>query len=156
MEYLMNEKSYPEGVDCVWLASDRAGYLGAFVTGGTGPIPIYWLNHKSIQIEDVEEVICQLPKISDARMLVTIKRPDSFIELASKGIFVYDWRDVHRTTTERLNIYEPVTVPSSPMTSDMLPAGLSSMAKALCFKNVTFADNQPIDARMHANCRDGV
>jgi hypothetical protein len=151
----MSEKSYPEGVDCVWLASDRAGNLGAFVTGGAGPIPIHWFNQKNIQIEDLEEAICQFPKISEACMLVTIKRPDSFIELASRGIFIYDWRDVHRTTTERLNIYEPVTVPSSPMTLDMLPTNLSNTVKALCFKNVTFADNQPINVRIHANCCDG-
>lgn len=150
----MNEKLYPEGIDCVWLASDREGHLGAFVTGGIAPIPTYWLNSENMQIEDVEGSVCELPNASAVRMLIEIKRPDDFIEMASKGIFVYDWRDIHRTS-DRCNTYELVAAPLTPITIDGLSGDLADMAKSLLFGDVAFVDGQPLDVCKYTSCRDG-
>ena len=97
----------------MWLASDRNGNFASFVTGGEGPIPIDVLNFERTPVEDIERLVCQMPIVSTVHMLVTLKRPDSFIELAERGIFVYDWTDVHRTQSKAIHVYEPVAAPTS-------------------------------------------
>jgi hypothetical protein len=86
-------------------------------------------------------------------MLVAIKRPDDFIELAARGVFVYDWRDVHRIRSECCNAYEPVAVPLTPITVDRLADDLAGMAKSLLFTDLVFADGQPLDVCKHIDCR---
>lgn len=151
----MSDRPYPDGIDCVWLASDRAGHLGAFVTGGVGPIPIQALTCEDAPVENIEELVCDLPNASTARLLVSIKRPDDFIELAERGVFVYDWSDVHRTARESIHAYEPVAAPVNPITVDMLPVELANVAKALKFGDISFTDGQPLDVRAHMKCHEG-
>ena|ERR1043166_7291195 len=91
---------YPNGLDCVWLASDRTGHVEAFVTAGAGPIPVAALSGASLPIGDVEQAVCELPRISNVRLLVQMRRPDDFIEMAQRGAFTYDWHDIHRTVRE--------------------------------------------------------
>src|SRR5215472_14947016 len=96
----MATQPYPINLDCVWIASDRDEHCAAFVTAGVGPIPALVLNNtaKSVLIESIWEAILRLPKVSTCRLLVSVPRPDSFIAMAERGLFVYDWSDVHRTT----------------------------------------------------------
>jgi hypothetical protein len=107
----VNKRAYPDGLDCVWLASDRNGQLGAFVTAAVGPIPISALSGTSLPFGDVEEAICELPPVSDVRLLVQMKRSDDFIAMAQGGVFVYDWSDVHRTMRESIHAYELIAMP---------------------------------------------
>ncbi len=151
----MRERPYPEGIDCVWLASDCNGHLGAFVTGGVGPIPTRLLADKDNHVEDIEAIACNLPEVSESRMLVSVKRPDDFMELGARGIYVYDWSDIHRTISERRHTYEPVTVPLNPITVGMLPDNLAQMARLLMFSGLAFVDNKPLDVCMHMNCQEG-
>jgi hypothetical protein len=137
------------------LASDRDGHLGAFVTGDVGPIPIQALNCEDALIEDIEELICNLPNASTALLLVSIKRSDDFVDLAERGVFVYDWSDVHRTARESIHAYELVATPVSPITVKMLPVKLASVAIALKFVDIAFADGQPLDIRTHMKCGEG-
>ena len=50
----MSTQPYPEGIDCVWLASDREGRVGAFITAGVGPIPAEALSSVYMPVEDIE------------------------------------------------------------------------------------------------------
>jgi hypothetical protein len=150
----VSDRPYPNGIDCMWLASDRNGHLGAFVTGGFGPIPIQALNCEDALVEDIEDLVCNLPNVSTARLLVSIKQPDDFLELAKRGVFVYDWSDVHRTARKSIHAYELVAAPVNPIAVDMLPIGLANIAKAIKFGNVAFADGQLLDVRAHVKCRE--
>ena len=140
----MIEQSYPEGIDCVWLASDTEGHLGVFITAGCGPIPEQVLESTHIPIEDVESRLCELPRMSKAQLLVSIKRPDDFVDLAERGLFVYDWTDINRTALEALHAYELVAVPSKPITMSSLPADLASLAKAAILTRVIFVTRQSV------------
>lgn len=151
----MSDRPYPDGIDCVWLASDRDGHLAAFVTAGVGPIPIQILSDEGPAIEDIEEHICDMPSVSAVHLLGSIKRPDSFIKLAERGVFVYDWSDIHRIIHESIHAYEPVAVPVSPITIDMLPDDLSNIAKAVKFVDLAFADGQLLDVYVHMNYHEG-
>ena len=148
----MIAREYPNGVDCVWVASDCNGNVGAFVTGGLGPIPLMALNCEFVPVVDIEEIVCKLPKISDSHLLVSIKRPDDFIAMAERGFFVYDWRDIHRTTLESTHAYEPIAVPVSPILVDALSEPLHLCANNLRFRSVAFVDGQPLDVCVFVEC----
>ena len=151
----MNDRTYPDDVDCVWLASDRRSYLGAFATGGVGPIPLQALNCELVTLEEIEELIYGLPKVSDARLLVSMKRPDDFISMAERGFFVYDWRDIHRTAQEATQTYEPIAVPHNPLRIDALPKRLANVVEKIRFDNAVFIDGLALDVQSQMECRRG-
>jgi hypothetical protein len=127
-------------MDCVWLASDRDGYLAAFITAGIGPVPVEALESVDVPVEEVESLLCEMPKVSQAKLLVSVKRPDDLIDLAERGVFVYDWTDVHRTARDAVGAYEQVAAPANPIQQDRLPDSLAALAKAVKFADVRFAD----------------
>ena len=152
----MTDRPHPDGVDCLWLASDHEGHVAAFVTGGVGPIPILALNCEDVLVADLEELVCDLPRISVASLLISIKRPDDFLDLAERGVFVYDWTDVQRTSSESVFAYEPVAAPVTPIRVDKLPLTLVNIVNDLNFGKIKFADGQPIDVRFFFECREGL
>ena len=148
----MDERPYPEGVDCYWLASDRIGQLGVFVTGGSGPIPAQALL-LTYPLDQIEEMILALSKASDIDLRVRVPRPDRFVALAERGFFVYDWSDVHRTE-QYIDEYELMALPYRPLTLDLLPESLSDSARAVRFSAVSFATAWRVDTRAHMASRE--
>ena len=148
----MSTSPYPDGIDCSWLASDQVGRLGVFITAGIGPIPATALDSANMPIEAIEERLCQLPTVSSNQLLVTVKRPDSFIDLAERGFFVYDWTDIHRTKADELNVYESVAAPNEPIDIDALPDDLGVLARAMKLKGVEFEAGKAIDVRSFISC----
>ncbi|MFI4954839.1 MAG: hypothetical protein ACHP9Y_02890 [Gammaproteobacteria bacterium] len=148
----MSEYTYPDGIDCVWLACDHNGHLAAFTTAGVGPIPIDALTSSLINVEDVEEAVCQMPKVSQAHLLVQMKRPDDFVDMAERGFFVYDWRDIHRTTGESSNRYELIATPLNPISYDVLPASLAQLVAGIRFSDLAFVDNRVLDIYTQFEC----
>lgn len=148
----MDERPYPEGLDCCWLASDRIGQLGVFVTGGSGPIPAQVLL-PAYPLDDLEKTILELPKASDIDLRVRAPRSDRFVALAERGMFVYDWSDVHRTE-QCIDEYELVALPYRPITLDLLPESLADTARAVRFSTVSFASAWRVDVRAHMACRE--
>ncbi len=139
-------------IDCCWLASDRIGQLGVFVTGGSGPIPAQLLL-PPYPLDDIEETILALPKASDIDLRVRVPRPDRFVALAERGFFVYDWSDVHRTE-QYIDEYELMALPYRPLTLDLLPESLSDTARAVRLGTVSFASAWRVDVRAHMACRE--
>lgn len=87
-------KSYPEDIDCIWIAMDQNGRLAAFVTAGVAPIPTLVLNSSLIELEHIEQILIeQFPVIGEATLKVDLPRPDDFIAISKRGLFVYDWDD---------------------------------------------------------------
>jgi hypothetical protein len=150
----MSLSPYPEGIDCVWLACDQEGHLGAFITAGMGPIPVMALDASQMPVEDVEMRLCTLPSVARAQLLVSVKRPDDFIDLAERGLFVYDWTDINRTAREALRVYEPVAVPSMPISVSSLPSDLAALAQVLKLTDVVFAEGNAVDIRAHLSCAE--
>lgn len=73
----MTRQHYPLQVDCISVASDRDGHVAAFVTAGIGPIPAVVLNNtESLLVNDSEEAILRLPKVSACRLIASVPRQD--------------------------------------------------------------------------------
>ena len=134
---IMNK--YPLNIDCVWIATDDVGYLGAFVTAGIAPIPKGVLNNKFMDIFNIENRICELPKLLIVTLLTKIPRPDDFVEMAARGFFVYDWSDTHRTLKSSSSRYELVAVPDYPTTIVDLPSDFLELVTIIKFNNLIYA-----------------
>ena len=93
-----------------------------------------------------------LPRIGNFRLLVTVPRPDDFIDMAERGFFVYDWTDIHRTERNRSNAYELVAVPETPIVGASLPLELANMVEITRFADVGFADRSTLDATQYFEC----
>jgi len=148
----MDERPYPEGIDTLWLASDHAGHVGVFMTGGSGPIPVQAL-HPGYPLDDLEAHLLDLPKASDIDLRVRVPESDRFVALAERGFFVFDWSDVHRTELY-IDEYELIALPYRPLTLDLLPESLSDAARAVRFSAVSFTGAWRVDVRAHAICRE--
>lgn len=148
----MDERPYPQGIECSWLASDRDGHLGVFVTSGRGPVPAQVLL-ETYPLADIEERILALPKASDIDLRVRMPQPGRLVALAERGFFVYDWSDVHRTEAY-IDEYELMALPYRPLTLDLLPDDLADAARSVRFTQVAFANAWRVNVRAHVICRE--
>lgn len=148
----MDERPYPEGIDCCWLASDRDGHLGVFVTRGRGPIAVQALL-EAYPLDGIEEQLLALAKASDIEVRVRMPRSDRLAALAERGFFVYDWSDAHRTE-QYIDEYELIALPYRPLALDLLPETLSDTARWVRFNAIAFATAWRIDVRAHMACRE--
>ncbi|MFI0842377.1 hypothetical protein [Mesorhizobium sp. IMUNJ 23232] len=149
----MSEYPYPSDWDLAWLASDRSNYLAAFITAGSGPIPISLLPqlNRYEASENLEYLMLQLPIVSEACLLVTVPTPDSYIELARRGLYVFDLNDVHRTTAYSY-AYEAVAAPTFPIRATSLSGKLARTASEQNLAKVRFDENRLIDISSYLDC----
>lgn len=100
----------PRDIDLPWVAVDAAGRLAVFTTAGEGPVP-----SSALQVlAAAEAAVAQLPVVGATELLVKYSRPDDFVAWAERGLYAYDWRDVHRPRAERTGCYELVAKPLCP------------------------------------------
>src|SRR5438132_124105 len=85
----------PHGRDYAWVALDAVGHVAVFTNAGEGPIPTAVLTNRQ-EADQAEELIHRLPQRGECQLLMTLPRPDDFIAFARRGLFAYDWRDVHQ------------------------------------------------------------
>ena len=101
------------GGDYGWLASDRLGQCAYMITAGVGPVPAGLDEDEYQKITELGDELIRYPVISD---FVVCTDPysilDSFTELAQRGIFAYDWSDVHVTSQFKRNAFELIAEPS--------------------------------------------
>jgi len=125
-----------QGIDTAWIAADVAGHVALFTTAGQGPVPELAL----AGVLCAEELVLDLAEITDAVLVVSLPRPDSFVAFAKRGLFAYDWSDVHRTVSRCLNGYEPIARPCQPMKLEDLPLPLQKLAEDARLTDTVFAD----------------
>jgi len=142
---------YPELIDCVWLASDRVGQVAVFITAGQGPIPRVVLDRIDFNSDDMEPSVFGLPPVAEVQLLVSVSRPDDFIAMAERGIFVYDWTDAHRGSGLR-RAYEMVAVPLNPIAVTALPDELLNFIGDSRFAELEFSASRTIDVDAHFAC----
>jgi len=125
------------GIDAAWLAIDALGQVAIFTTGGEGPVP----ETAIASVEIAEQSVWCLAEISGYNLHAFVPRPDDFIAFAKRGLFAYDWSDVHRVAAARIDGYELQAQPLSPLLISMLPASVQALAGATQLSRVSFGSN---------------
>ena len=148
----MQERDYPVGLDFGWIAADREGRVAVFITAGQGPVPTLTLVPQRPPVEDSESRLDVLPPITSAELLVPLKRPDDFVKLARRGLFVYDWTDADAKKTTATNSYELIAVPGVPISVGNLPKDVTLLLEGIVL-NVSFTRDRSIDVTQHLDCR---
>lgn len=142
-------RAFPQSYDWAWLACDRDDHVAAFITAGAGPIPIVVLE-SDLPVEESEGLIRSLPATTTARALISDCDVTSFMTLAQRGVFVYDWQDVHRRA--RTFMYDIVAAPHDPIRIDSLPDELGKFPRLVRLDNVSFADAKAVDIHRLTQC----
>jgi hypothetical protein len=134
----------PPGIDYAWFACDADGNVARFTNAGIGPIPVAVLNHRK-DAERAEGLARSLPRIGQCELLVTLPDSTDFTDIASRGVFAFDWQDAHRTSG-RTGCYELVSRPLLPVSIEELPPELRVLAELVRFTDVrfAFADTVPV------------
>lgn len=139
------DSDYPQGLDVVWIATDGAGSVAAFITAGEGPIPKTVLASEIWKLADCEAEVLALPISSEATIFAAGPKPDSYRELAATGMFVYDWTDIHKTRATATGAYELVAVPLNAIALSGLPAILQQFAALASLRGNRFGRDLHID-----------
>jgi hypothetical protein len=126
-----------EGVDFAWLAVDDEGLVAIFMTGGEGPVPDSAQSNAGAEL-DVEELLSRAPEVTECRTHVTYPRPDDFLSAGRRGVFAFDWTDVHRTRSQRRQVYELVAEPEFPVNLEQLPVTLQALAHTTHLSGISF------------------
>ena len=133
-----------QGIDAAWIAIDVLGQVALFTTGGEGLIPDTALPSVNI----AENSAFSLPEISGYDLLVVVPRPDDFIAFAKRGLFAYDWSDLHRSANQASGSYELQARPSRPLALLDLPAPLQAMASATRLSGVSFGSSVVVPSEL--------
>lgn len=123
-----------QGIDAAWIAVDVAGRLALFTTGGAGPVPEAAMPTTGF----AEDLVLALPEISEVDLPATTHCPDCFIAFAKRGVFAYDWSDVHRSSPQTLGGYELQAGPCQPLLLTDLSLPLHAIAAATTLCGVSF------------------
>ncbi len=99
-------------------------------------------------VESGEESALALPEISGFDLLTHVHRPDDFIAFARRGLFAYDWSDVHRPYSQVLGGYELQARPLRLRHLTELPAPLQAMAAATRLPGVLFGISLVVPVRL--------
>lgn len=150
MIQLSIEELFPEGWDYAWIASDVDGHLGIFTNAGQGPIPTAVLVQRELA-DETEELIRRLPERGVGEMLVTFPRSDDYISFARRGLFAYDWRDVHRTQGFS-HCYELLCRPEVPISITDVSTELAKLAQLVRFDFLRFSNEARVRIDEIAEC----
>ena len=152
----MSDPYYPYDLDWVWFACDRNNHIGAFVTAGIAPIPVAFLDLSAPELEDLDEMTSDLPKVSGSHLLVSMyKDPSSFLDLAERGIFAYDWSDIHKVDAQSANAYQLIAAPTSPILLASLPDKLRALTSVVKFAANDFSEETFLKVHEYFSCRRG-
>lgn len=124
--------AYPDGVDCTWLGVDQFGAVAAFVTAGEGEIPCALLAGSVVDLCDIEALLMALPVVGGATLHVSVPRPDDFLDMAYRGLYVYDWSNEG---------YVLVAAPSRAIQRSGLNEDLKLIADLAVFKSIDFSQH---------------
>jgi hypothetical protein len=105
----------------------------------------------TLPVEESEAVVCSLPRTTTAHLLVSVPRPDSFVALAERGLFVYDWNE-HPIASISTGVYEAVATPNDPVCFGTLTEELVKISKVVTFGSVSFMDARVVNVRAYAEC----
>jgi hypothetical protein len=102
--------------------------------------------------EELEERLDKLPIVSEFKLWIELKRPDDFVGFARRGMYAFDWQDVHRTVVRETRKYEIVASPLVPIAVTDLPDDIAELARQTKLSDVSLANDKQIDVQDIIDC----
>ena len=135
-EFVTNKKTWTESVksgaytqELDWFAIDQRGQVGVFSAINEAPIPCQVGTSYEL-FKELESVILGLPKICDAQLISQANgNLSDWLNYSRKGLFAFDYQDVHRSIENKLKQYDLISVPSKALHASEL--NLSEAFKAV-------------------------
>jgi hypothetical protein len=128
-----------EDFDLVWIASDQNGHVAAFITAGSGSVMAPALEG----IFDVEALVLCEPVTCEATVYLQVPNPSSYIAMASRGLFVYDWAH----PGNRDSFYELAARPLRPVQRNALSLPLQKRAIQCEMPDMQFELTEAIEVK---------
>ena len=142
--------AYPHQIDYDWLAVDRLGQAAVFWTAGEGPLPVDTLLEQTLNEDAITKIRALAPN-GDGEVLVSLPDPSDVLLFVCRGLFVYDWTDVHRSE-RRTNQYELIGVPSAPTTYEIIAAIVGGPFQPVILPVDSFAGVAQLDVVSLVRC----
>jgi hypothetical protein len=133
------------------LAVDAKGHVEVFTTAGVAPVPSAVLDHAN-WVKPAEQFIDRMPIIGTSQLLVTLPRPNDYLGFASRGLFAYDWQDVHRSDKLKTRCYELIACPAMPISVRDLMPDLERAARLVRFSTLSFDGTSSIAVEQLVPC----
>lgn len=133
------------GIDYTWFALDSESRVGVFTTGGEGPIPVWVTRDWADPLYDKLEAYSAFGgyRVVVGKRFATVFKPTDPLAhwklWASRGLYAYDWTDVHRAFSDRINHYELIAEPLEPLIGSSVPEVLMRQPR---LTNSVFANRQ--------------
>jgi len=148
----LDDDLYPYDFDIVWVCADLRGSLAAFVTAGRGPVPEIILSEWGEGIGEIESVILNMVKSLEASIIGSYLDETSFRDLSERGLYVYDWSDIHRSISQYSKKYEKVALPQKALfLSDVDPLAREKLRTIVTLETY-FSDQDAIGPETHVAC----
>ncbi len=98
-----------------WIAQDNLGQIAIFSAIMEAPIPE--IVGKSYELySELELIINRLSEKSKAEPIIKNDGNISdWLEYSKKGLFAFDFQDVHREKKDKLEHYDLISIPSNPI-----------------------------------------
>lgn len=143
----------PESYDIAWFAADHHGHVALFYTAGQGPLPLAHFRNSAYALDPVNQWVMDLPVLGQPIPLIQTAPDAECVQHAAKGLFSYDWTDVHRSHG-RVHQYELLAVPRQPLMLSQLPEEMAQAIQTVRFMNINFANSLLLDVGSLIPCRE--
>ncbi|MCK8520407.1 hypothetical protein M0D21_02445 [Aquimarina sp. D1M17] len=98
-----------------WIAQDNLGQIAIFSAIMEAPIPKV-IGKSYALFSELELIINQLTEKGNAEPITKNNRNISdWLEYSKKGLFAFDFQDVHREKQDKLEHYDLISIPSNPI-----------------------------------------
>lgn len=126
------------GYEYDWVACDETGHVAMFSTAGGGYAP-------KVFLADTDGYEKSGPPTTTASMAPNAPPPNSWKDLAERGIFSYD-------SDPNGGPYQLVGVPAAPAHVGELSVAVGDVAKRLVLRDIRFGHNQTITREHIVGC----
>lgn len=148
---------FHSGLELDWIGLDQNRKIGLFSSAGLGPVPASFVNELTdAEYDRLMDLIMNLPEIGISRSpsggAVSC---DFFRRIGNRGLFVYDFQDIHRESIRESGVYELQAIPSAPHQLDFTGTGCHDIiSKAVLLEDTVFGDGCFLDPRLRVSCLD--
>ena len=112
------------GLEFDWFACDETGQLGVFTSAGSGFIPATVFASTEAPYNSVIAVLAIKGTVPAIQVFTGNGRYNDWLDFATRGLFAYDFQDVHRVHADERHGYDLIARPSVPISVLDLPPSL--------------------------------